>query len=504
MIDFKTRWLFLGLATTGLLSAATGPQRPNVLFIAVDDLRPQLHCYGDTVAITPNLDRLAARGTLFARAYCQQAVCNASRQSLLSGRRPDSIRVWDLKTLFRETAPDVVSLPEHFKLNGYFAQSFGKIYHGQAGMADPQSWSVPEQFQYESKRDDYHLAENREPRQGGKAAPFEFVGGDDDEYRDGMAVKAAVIALEKFAANPGQPFFLAVGIRKPHLPFTGPKKYWDLYDEKKIPPVDPLAAPEGAPAMALHNSVELRGYKGMPKGGPVPPEEARQLRHGYYAAASFADAQIGRVLDALERTGLAKNTIVVVWGDHGYHLGEQGMWTKITNYEADTRVPFIIATPDARPRGVRTEARVELLDIYPTLIELCGLPSREKLEGRSLVPNLGTKAINGREYAISEFPRPWGTGYLDRKSKYMGYAIRSETQRYIEWRSIETGAVAARELYAYRGDELFEIRNLADDPAQQATIAKLSGLLPRPKKLELVKPAKGKARAAAPDEDTQG
>jgi iduronate 2-sulfatase len=451
--------------------------RPNVLFIAVDDLRPQLGCYGDPVAITPNLDGLAARGTLFRRAFCQQAVCNASRQSLLSGRRPDSIRVWDLKTVFRDTAPDVVSLPEYFKQQGYFAQSFGKIYHD--GLPDPQSWSVPAQFEVMPKREDYRLPENRAPHKGGKAAATEFVDAPEDAYPDGKVASGAVAALEQLSRDPAhQPFFLAVGIRKPHLPFTAPKKYWDLYATRKIPSVEQPEPPAGAPDIALHNSEELRGYSDQPDIGPWSPDQIETLRRGYYAAASFADAEIGRVLEALKRTGLEKNTIVVVWGDHGYHLGEFGLWAKTTNYEADTRVPLIVSTPDDRPRGVRTNAIVELLDLYPTLVELCGLPPKDKIEGRSFAANLGHAASPGRPVAFSQFPRPWAGGRKISYPHYMGYAVRDANYRYVEWRDFSTAKVVARELYAYAGDDMFEHINLAGDPAQRLTLDRLAALLP--------------------------
>jgi iduronate 2-sulfatase len=477
--------LGFGLAAESCGLAASA--RLNVLFVAVDDLRTTLGCYGDPVAQTPHLDRLAARGTLFRRAYCQQAVCNPSRQSLLSGRRPDTLRIWanDPGSHFRQTAPDVVPLPEHFKRHGYFAQSIGKIYHGFQGMSDRAAWSVPEAFAYVPKRDDYRLAENRDadaPEK--KAAPCEFVDAPEDAYPDGQVAAAAVTALERLASERGAPpFFLAVGIRKPHLPFTAPRKYRDLYDPARIPPLRHAEPPAGGPAIALHASVETRGYRDVPKQGAFPAALTAEMRLGYYAATSFADAQIGRVLAALERTGLARNTIVVVWGDHGFHLGEFGLWAKETNYEVATRVPLIVATPDDRPRGVRTDALVELLDLYPTLVELCGLPPREKLEGRSFATNLGDVARAGKPAAFSQFTRPGA----------MGYAIRTADYRYVEWRRRDTGAVMARELYAYAGDALFETKNLADEAAHREHREKLAALLPRatpPERADAKRPKK--------------
>lgn len=473
--------LTAGAATCIAGGAAATPSpapRPNVLFVAFDDLRLNIGCYGDTAARTPNIDRLAGRGTLFGRAYAQQAVCNPSRQSVLTGRRPDSIRVWDLRAEFRKTAPDAVPIPEHFKLNGYRTQAIGKIYHD--GKRDAASWNEPELHVVMPKREDYRLEENRRPVKGSKAAATEFAEAPESEYPDGRVADAAIDSLNRFAARaPGAPpFFLAVGFRKPHAPFTAPKKYWDLYDPARIPPVAQPSAPRNAPGLALHDSVELRGYTDMPKTGPLDAAQRARVRHGYYAATSFADAQFGRVLDALDRTGLSKNTIIVLWSDHGYHLGEHGLWCKTTCYESDTRMPFIIATPDDRPRGVRTDALVELLDIYPTLVELCGLPAREKLEGASLVPNLGNPGAPGRDAARSQFPRPWPLG-KGKGPMQMGYAVRTATHRYVEWRQFDapSSAVVARELYAYNGDELFETENIVGRPENAALVKKLSALV---------------------------
>jgi iduronate 2-sulfatase len=455
--------------------AGGGETRPNVLFIAVDDLRTSLGCYGDPVAITPRIDRLAARGTLYRRAYAQQAVCNPSRQSLLTGRRPDSLRIWDLKTVSRVTAPDAVTLPEHFKQNGYLTRSFGKIFHD--GLPDPQSWSMPAEVEVVSKREDYRLPENRAPHKADKAAATEFVDAPDDAYPDGQTAAGAVAALEQLSKEtPSRPFFLAVGIRKPHLPFTAPKRYWDLYDGVDIPEVSPADPPRGAPEIALHNSQELRGYTDQPDVSEWTMEQAATLRRGYYAATTFADAQIGRVLDALERTGLAENTIVVLWGDHGFHLGEHGLWAKTTNYEADTRVPLIVALPDQRAKRARTDAIVELVDVYPTLVELCGLRLPTGLEGRSFAATLGNPRAPARAAAISQFPRPW---MYRTQPDAMGYSVRTATHRYVEWRRFGTSEAIARELYAYEGDELFETVNLAHEARHASLVRELAALLPK-------------------------
>jgi iduronate 2-sulfatase len=462
--------------------------RPNVLFIAVDDLRTNLGCYGDPVAVTPHLDRLAARGRVFARAYTQQAVCNPSRQSLLSGRRPDSIRVWDLHTHFRETSPDVVSLPEYFKLNGYFTQGIGKIYHGAKGMSDPPSWSVPERYESVPRIDDYRLPRNRRTAVTQKQDSHEFADASEDEYPDGQIALAAIKALEQFAAEGQPPFFLAVGIRKPHLPFTAPKKYWELFENIPLPTPDPAEAPRRAPALALHDSPELRGYADVPVQGELSAELIANLRRGYYAATTFADAQIGRVLDALERTGLDRSTIVVVWGDHGFHLGEQGLWTKTTNFEADTRVPLIIATPLQSHPGQTTRALVELLDLYPTLVDMCGLPPAGKLEGQTVAPLVRDPGAPGRKAVYSQFPRP----FLHRGAPVvMGYSVRTQDHRYTEWRDARTGRIEARELYLYVGDEIFERNNLAADPRHRRLLNAMAHLLPPTRVLR--GPSKGAA-----------
>ncbi len=469
-----------------LAAAAEAPATPpatqsNVLFIAIDDLRLNLGCFGDPVGITPNIDRLAARGTRFARAYAQQAVCNASRSSLLTGCYPDTTRVWDNYTFFRKTMPDTVSLPEYFKLNGYITNGIGKIFHNASDMNDWQAWTETDRSKPRPAVTHYRLAENRPPpNKKKKGAVTECADVPDTDYLDGKTARAAVAELERLAARPkdAPPFFLAVGMSRPHAPYTAPKRYWDLYDPAKIPPPDPVAPPKNGPALALHGSPEIREYTDVPDQGPLPPELISRIRHGYYAATSFSDAQIGLVLDALERTGLARNTIVVLWGDHGYHLGEHGLWCKNTNYESDTRVPLIVATPDGRPRGVRSDALVELIDLYPTLVALCGLPPRPQLEGRSLAANIGDPGAPGRDGAHSQFPRP----YLRRRNAvpdYMGYAVRTATHRYVEWRKLGTLEIVACELYACRGDALFETENIAGLPENAALVRRLSAMLPR-------------------------
>ncbi len=475
----------LAAALCSLASAAAPAARPNVLFIAVDDLRTNLGCYGDPVAITPHLDRLAARGTAFTRAYCQIAVCNPSRASLMTGRRPDTLEVWDLNTHFRKNIPDVVTLPQHFKNHGYHTEAIGKIYHDPANFRDAPSWSVPAQLDDTGAvRGKYAAPENLKIYQPNgkrgeeKAAATEAADVPDNAYIDGRVADLATNRLRDLAARQ-QPFFLAVGIRRPHLPFSAPKRYWDLYNPTTLRTIPRAEPPRGAPALALHNSTELRGYTDMPAKGALTPDQIATLRHGYYAATSYADAQIGRVLSALREQGLEKSTVVVVWSDHGYHLGEHGLWAKTTNYEADTRVPLIVAYPDQPHAGATTSALVELIDVYPTLADLCGLPAASGLEGRSLRAWLDNPAHPGPAVAFSQFARPW---QYRGKPEAMGYAVRTPTHRYVEWRRFGTREVIARELYAYRNDELFETENLADRPAEATRLRDLAALLPPPRK----------------------
>ncbi len=461
----------------------------NVLFIAVDDLRTALGCYGDGAAITPNIDRLAAGGMVFQRAYCQQAVCNPSRASLMTGLRPDTIRVWDLKshfrrelpapladlpqfsrgTHFRQAKPDVVTLPEYFMRHGYSARSVGKIYHGSPQTQDARSWSGEAILNVLWKRADYLLPQNQAPEAkhwpGRKMAATEAADAPDNAYGDGMVADEACKLLAEFGDDP---FFLAVGFRKPHLPFSAPKRYWDLYARDAIASPENAEKPAGIPDYAWHNSVELRGYADIPDEGPLASDLIQKLRHGYYASVSFMDAQVGKLLDALDGHGLSDNTVIVFWGDHGYHLGEKALWCKTTNYELDTRAPLIIAAP-----GMATgecDALVEFVDIYPTLVECCGLPERGDLEGLSLKPLLQEPKLPWKKAAFSQFPRPWS---YRGEPEVMGYTMRVDRFRYTEWQDFHSGAALERELYDHR-DTHAEIENLAADAGYAPVVADLS------------------------------
>ncbi|MRG45705.1 sulfatase-like hydrolase/transferase [Chitinophaga sp. SYP-B3965] len=426
-------------------------QPPNILFIAIDDLRPQLGCYGDKIVQSPNIDRLAGFGVLFNRAYCQQAVCSPSRTSLMTARRPNTTKVWDLNTHFRTTIPDVVTLPQYFKNNGYHTQSIGKIYHDPASAQDALSWSVPEILAVTNKEGKYVLPSNLQ-KGSSKATATESADVPDNAYIDGQVADQAMAVLRKIK---DKPFFLAVGFRRPHLPFSAPKKYWDLYEQKNIPLPVQRIVPPNIPAYAVHNSEELRGYSDIDH--VITDSKTQELLHGYYAAISYTDAQIGEVLAELDRLNLTRNTIIVLWSDHGFHLGEKGLWAKTTNYELDTRVPLIIAAP-GKERGVTSNGLVELVDLYPTLAELGGLPVPEALEGTSLAPLLTKPDQPWKNAVFSQFPRPW---QYKNEPEIMGYAIRTDRYRYVEWRNFKTDEVKAMELYDHQIDP-GEVNNIAN------------------------------------------
>lgn len=430
--------------------AAARTEKPNVLFIAIDDLRPALGCYGDPLAKTPNIDRLAATARIFTRAYCQQAVCGPSRASLLTGLLPDHLRVWHNRQHFRRTVPDHVTLPQLFKNHGWQTLALGKIFSGDAREDDPASWSAPAVLRAEGWKN-YALPSGKEQ---GKGPASEAADVPDEGYPDGKLAALAVTTLAKLKQE-ARPFFLAVGFFKPHLPFNAPKRYWDLHDPAAFdPPAQPLPVAE-APAEARHTHRELGGYENMPEDERLAREQARHLRHGYYACVSYVDAQIGKVLAALDQLDLARDTIVVLWGDHGYALGEQDRWCKGTNFELDTRVPLLLRTPDLPQPGAATEALTEYVDLYPTLAELAGLTPPDGLDGRSLTPQLSDPRRPGRDAALSQFARPFRPG----EPEIMGYSIRTATHRYTRWIDWKSRRLLSEELYDYRAPESVQTRN---------------------------------------------
>ena len=458
-------------------SAPAAPARPNVLFFAVDDLRTEFGAYGAGYIHSPNLDRLAKRGVTFDRAYCQQAVCSPSRSSLLTGTRPDTTKVWDLQTHFRKALPDVVTLPQHFKNNGWFVQGMGKLFHG--GYDDPRSWSVP-WASPQTRHGAYGLPannalskpaggapKNRAGQRGPRGPAFESSNVPDNTFHDGALADMAVAALRE-CAKKDQPFWLGVGFIRPHLPFVSPKKYWDLYDPAKIALAPNPFKPKGAPDYAVLPGGELRTYHGIPE-GPIPDDLARQLKHGYYAAISYMDAQLGRVLDELEHLGLTEKTIIVLWGDHGWKLGEHAGWCKHSNVENDTHAPLLIAVPGLNAAGQHAGALVEFVDIYPTLADICGLPLPSHLEGRSLAPILRDPSASVKSAAFSQYPRSANGKQL------MGYSMRTDRYRFTRW--VERGdhsKVDAVELYDEQADPQENV-NIAADPKNADIVAGLTG-----------------------------
>ena len=437
-----------------LLSTLTTPlycaEKPNVLFIAIDDLRTDLACYGNNQIISPNIDALASVGTLFNRAYCQQAVCNPSRSSMLTGLRLDTLNIWDLPTHFRQRRPDVITLPQMFLNNGYHTQCIGKIFHNwrqDQYKGDSVSWSVPEILHYNSHGNDKAIVEDELPPDLSEVPKCEIRNVPDNAYFDGRVAEHAVNALTELQHKP---FFLAVGFWKPHSHFNAPKKYWDLYDPADIQLPTNKEPPIAVPAIALHDSREiLRSYANTPNRYPTNIQ-SREMRRGYYANISYMDKQVGKVLGELDRLDLRKNTIIVLWSDHGFHLGEKGLWAKTSNFELDARVPLIISTPQFN-QPERTNSLVELLDIYPTLADLCNLQPPPDIAGRSLVSILRNPRSTVKNIALTQHCRPaYPANGSDPEA--IGYSIRTDRYRYTEWRDYRSGDVLAHELYDHKRD----------------------------------------------------
>jgi len=504
---------------------AASEKKPNVLFIPVDDLKPLLGCYGDKRMRTPNIDRLAEHGVVFVNAYCQQALCGPTRASVMTGLYPDSTGVWDLKTRMRDVHPDVLSLPQYFRENGYETTGVGKTYDPRCvgPNLDAPSWSIPyykitaKDFSAEfgppveghyqdpevKKRHALAKAKIKAGKLKGKAAfkvmreynakpVSECMDAPDDAYMDGAIAKVGCDLLEKLSKGK-KPFFLSIGFKKPHLPFAAPKKYWDLYDPAKIDLAPFQKKAKNDKAFTYQDSWELRScYTDPPAKGPIPEDLQRRMIHGYMAAVSYMDAQLGKVLDKLDELGLADNTIICLWGDHGWHLGDHGMWCKHTNFEEACRAPLMFAGPGV-PKGVESKSIVEFVDIFPTLCDLAGLPIPKRLQGKSLLPifkyhepsfgNFISSIFGGgdepsvRKAAMSQFPR-----YYDKGRFAMGYAVRNGRYRYVEWilkdfrKGDKSGPVVFRQLFDYKRDPL-ETVNQASNPEYSDVVGKMADIL---------------------------
>ena len=467
-------------------------KKPNVLFIIVDDLKPILGCYGDPFVKTPNIDRFAKEGVVFTNTYCQQAVCGPSRASFLTGMRPDYTGVWDLETEMRNINPEILSMPQFFKQNGYITAGIGKVFDSRSvdENIDKPSWSIP----FYKKSNDYY------PKEMGKAKGryrgvkvleeieiYEKIGGakgltgkelsnfikinakpsvesldiPDNAYIDGATVLHSKDILKVLKEN-AKPFFFAVGITKPHLPFAVPKKYWDLYNRDEIQLAEFRENANNSPLVAYHGAGELYKYTDIPpiasfsdvKGGmELPFDKQKELIHGYYASVSYADALIGKLISTLESLDLKDNTIVTIIGDHGWHLGDHNLWCKHSNFEQATRIPMIFKIPGIK--ASKTSALAEAVDIFPTLCDATGIKIPEKLQGASLMPILMETKSKVKDYAVSQYRR-------GKNMRTFGYSIRTERYRLTLWmkdfyrlyKPFDEGYIVSGELYDYDNDPL--------------------------------------------------
>jgi arylsulfatase A-like enzyme len=494
MKAFRFHIIQLLLGFSLLMHAQTG-DRPNILFIAVDDLKPLLGCYGDTLARTPHIDALASRGMTFTRSYCQQAVCAPSRVSLMTSRYPDQTRVWDLQTLMRDMDPGIVTLPQYLIQKGYRTSGTGKIldYRSTDGGQDSPSWSIafrgawdpkyyspetgkPMYYYYASQhaRDTFAILEaeasalgvNKTDYVKARYFPaFEKADVPLDAYADGAIANVGMELLEESAAS-GKPFFVAVGFQRPHLPFNAPSQFWDLYKREDFSLAPFREKATGSPSLAYHNSEELRGgYTGIPENGELPEALQLELIHAYYASTSYIDHLVGMLLSKLEELDLEDNTMIVLWGDHGWHLGDHQLWCKHSNFEQATRTPLIIHYPGQPNAGEHCPSPVEFTDIAPTLCDLAGVSIPGYFEGQSLSGLIRDPSGAVREASLSQYPR----------NGKMGYSLRSERFRYTRWVSGD-GSTYARELYDYELDPL-ETRNAVFDPEHEEIVHRLDSLM---------------------------
>ena len=513
MMNRYTKGLFFtGMLVISLLNAenvfSQAKPRPNILFIAIDDLKPLMGCYGNTIVKTPNIDRLAKRGTVFLQNYCQQAVCGPTRASLMTGMRPDYTKVWDLKTRMRDVNPDIISLPQYLQSQGYSTQGIGKVYDPRCvdNEIDKPSWSVP----YHKTNKKYYPKELGEPAltryqnpatkslaaQYAKEAAAQGLKGSeandyvttkvrptteceevpDHAYNDGANTLQAKDILIQLSKQSG-PFFLAVGLAKPHLPFVAPKKYWDLYKRDQLPVAEFQNKPADAVNIAFHNAGEIRAYTDIPAvlstvsdkgfGITLPEDKQRELIHGYYASISYTDANVGVLLNTLDSLGITDNTIIVLWGDHGWHLGDHNLWCKHSNFEQATRAPLIIAAPGLAKKPTKSPS--EFIDIFPTLCDLSGIPVPAHLQGKSLVPLMKNPDASVKTFSVSQYPRSSETAENERLgyagTNVMGYSIRTNRYRYTIWmkngyRSTDpfsASLLVGSELYDYEKDPLEKV-----------------------------------------------
>ncbi len=483
-------------------SLKTNENPPNILFIAVDDLKPTLGCYGDTLAKTPNIDALANSGITFMLNYCQQAVCAPSRASLLTGQYPDQLKVWDLQTVIRDLNPGIITLPQYFKNNGYQTAATGKIFDPRSlegswgGPHDAPSWSIDYSYPGDFYNSEYGSPEyyyasdvardtigklQREAESKGYTSyndirnyvkdyywpPVEKAEVPYDAYIDGALTNHGISLMETLASG-NNPFFLAVGFNRPHLPFNAPTKYWNLYARDNFRKAEFQERAENSPDLAYHNSGELRnGYTGVP-GGNFPTDYQKELIHGYYAATSYIDAMVGKLLQKLDDLGLSDNTIVVLWGDHGWHLGDHSLWCKHSNFENAVKAPLIMKLPSQLTKGGKHYGPTEFTDIAPTLCSLAGLKIPVYFEGEDLSPLFNEPGLDLRTAAFSQYPR--------NGKEFMGYSVRTKRYRYTKWVETATGETHATELYDYKIDSL-ETISFINDPGYNNIINNLDSIV---------------------------
>lgn len=484
--------LFVCLCLIADTAAIAAQTPPNVLLLLVDDLKPALGCYGDHIAITPHIDGLAARGMKFDLAYCNQAVCAPSRFTLMLSSHSTSTGLYGLGSQLREKIPDAITLPQHFAQHGYRTESLGKVFHiGHGNTGDPASFSVPHfhdkviEYLEPDSTDGGQLTREeaffsnqklKQIRDLPRGAAFESPDVADNAYADGRVAEETVRRLQAAKQRLDQqqtPFFIVAGFARPHLPFSAPKKYWDLYDATTLPLAAQQQPPQDAPTVADKTNGELANYKPVPESGEADAALSRQLIHGYYASVSYMDAQIGKVLAELQRQQLEDNTIVVLWGDHGFHLGDHGYWTKHTNYEQANRIPLIIVAPDVANPGTTSQQLAESVDVYPTLAELAGLPAPtgpQQIDGKSLVPVLRDPDVRVRQHAYHVFPK----GRL-------GRCIRTARYRFVEWRNPgQPVSNAEIELYDYSSDPDEKCNIAAQQPAVVQELQAILATYPEP------------------------
>lgn len=495
--------------TNNISTSVSTHEKKNILFFSIDDLKPLLSNYGESQMHTPNFDRLAKMGMTFTNAHVQYAVCGPSRASVMTGANPDKTKVWDLHTDFRESSNGLISMPEHLINQGYETTAVGKIYHKGSSSPghDGKSWSMPHQLPknydpkygyaafeyYQDPETKKQLAELKEEaitkgfKRGGKQRAYAFkrlkpstesADVSDTAYQDGLYTQTALQQLDDLE-NLGKPWFLGVGYQKPHLPFIAPKKYWDLYDRDKIELAEFQQLSDGTPKYAFHSFGELRAFSDIDNdlniGDKLPESKQRELIHGYMACISYIDAQIGLLLDDLEKRKILDDTVIVLWGDHGWHLGDHTEWCKHSNFEQATRIPFMFAGPGVK-ENQKSHHPVNLIDLFPTVFELANVPQSSQTDGKSLVPLLDNDKSTtvDMDYAYHQYAR----------GKRMGYSVRTDRYRYTEWHNnnyrsyddYKEDNIIARELYDYESDPL-ETKNWVNDPAYTSIIKELKAKL---------------------------